>query len=88
MERFGLTTCTFGKLERYKLEILRLSTLTEDGSSIANFGGISTNYSEELPETKTVAPSLCNCKKHTEGTTIVVSAQESDPTSTFRQLLR
>jgi hypothetical protein len=65
-----------------------LSALIENGSSIANFGGISTNYSEELPEKKTVAPSLCNCKKHTEGTTIVVSAQEIDPTSTFQQLLR
>jgi hypothetical protein len=88
MERFGLTTSTFGKLERYKLEILRLSTLTEDGRSITNFRGISTNFSEELPERKNAVPRLCNCKKHTEGTTIVVSAQESDPTSTFRQLLR
>ena len=86
MERFGLTTSTFGKHERYKLQILRLSTLTEDGSSIANFGGISTNYSEELPERKNAVPRLCNCKKYTERTTIVVSAQESDPTSTFQQL--
>jgi hypothetical protein len=65
-----------------------LSALIENGSSIANFGGISTNYSEELPERKNAVPRLCNCKKHTEGTTIVVSAQESDPTSTFQQLLR
>ena len=48
MERFGLTTSTFGKHQRYKLEILRLSTLTKNGSSIAHFGGISTSDALEL----------------------------------------
>ena len=66
MERFGLTTSTFGKHQRYKLEILRLSTLTKNGSSIANFGGISTSCFEELLERKTVVPRLSNCEKYTE----------------------
>ena len=60
-----------------------LSALTVDGSSIANFGPLSSSYSVELPAGTTVAPTVAATTTDTNASAVVTAATSIPGTTTI-----
>ena len=60
-----------------------LSALTVDGSSIANFGPLSSSYSVELPAETTVAPTVAATTTDTNASAVVTAATSIPGTTTI-----
>ena len=60
-----------------------LSDLTVDGSTIANFGPLSSSYSVELPAETTVAPTVAATTTDTNASAVVTAATSIPGTTTI-----
>ena len=60
-----------------------LSALTVDGSSIADFGALSTSYSVELPAGTTVVPTVAATTTDTNASAVVTAATSIPGTTTI-----